>query len=367
MACEEQALRVTYIKRSLLKFFWMIYPFCIVGQLAHAQQQDIPTQSAQPSHLKRFELSIPSMGSNLDMVVYAATPEEAQRFIDAGLEEVERLSLILSNYSEDSEISKLCRTPAHTDTQVSRDLGDVLEHSKRWYEISRGKFDITIGPLIQVWRVGRKERRLPMETEVQNAKELCGWEHVAIARSSSGNNHDESVSTVQLAKAGMRIDLSGIATGYIVDKAFEKMQAMGAESILINAGGDIRVGAPPPSKSGWNIAVAGLGKSSPPLMKLMLSNCAITTSGDLNQYLEVDGRRYSHLIDPHSGAPIERRQSVTVIASTTVDADAGATALAVLGIQEASQVFDVLPVKEAIMVEQQGARSEPIRFRHLQK
>jgi len=162
----------------------------------------------------------------------------------------------------------------------------------------------------------------------------------------------------------MVLDLSGIAVGYIVDAAFEKMRAAGARSLLINAGGDIRVGDPPPGAEGWRIAVAGLGKESPPLSMLQIQNCAVTTSGDLNQYVEIDGRRYSHFIDPQSGTPIERRQSVTVIAQKTVDADAGATALAVLGMVRASELFDEMPITSAVLVEL-GVAESPVKLRWL--
>jgi FAD:protein FMN transferase len=162
----------------------------------------------------------------------------------------------------------------------------------------------------------------------------------------------------------MALDVSGIAVGYILDAVFDKMVDAGSRIVLINAGGDIRLGDSPPNSDGWRIDIAGLGKTSPPLAMLKLSNCAITTSGDLNQFIELDGRRYSHFIDPNTGTPIERRQSVTAIAPTTVDADAGATALAVLGMDRACALFSTMPLNQAILIEATNA-NEPIRLRWL--
>ncbi len=313
----------------------------------------------------RFEFSAPSMGSHVDFVVYAPSQAEAKIVIDAGLTEIERLSTILSNYDPDSEISKLCSATKGAWTPISPDLAAVLQHSRRWHQLSAGKFDITVGPLTQLWRAQRKKKQLPSSKSIEDAKGRCGWSSVDLAFPSASEEPKQSA-RVSLLKDLMVLDLSGIAVGYIVDAAFEKMQLAGSRSILINAGGDIRVGDSPPGAQGWRIAIAGLGKESPPLSMIQLKNCAVTTSGDLNQFVEIDGRRYSHFIDPESGDPIERRQSVTVIAETTVDADAGATAFAVLGMQQASKLFDAMPIAKAVLVESGNADGN-VRLRWLEK
>ncbi len=330
-----------------------------------AQSQD--SALAEPKQqLLRFELSVPSMGSHLDFVVYAPSESQAQIVIEAGLSEIERLSALLSNYDSNSEISKLCLAPTSHWTSISRDLSTVLMHSRRWHKMSEGKFDITVGPLTELWRTGRLRKRLPSQMEIDEAKQRCGWAFVGFGSIISGAE-TKQITSVALFKQKMKLDLSGLAVGYIVDAAFEKMLASGSRSILVNAGGDIRVGDPPPGLDNWRITIAGLGKETPPLAMLRIRNCAVTTSGDVNQYVEIDGRRYSHFIDPETGNPIERRQSVTVIAATTLDADAGATALAVLGMNRASELFETLPLAEAIFAEAGSDDSMPIRIRWLTK
>jgi len=319
-------------------------------------QISLPNAPAAELDMLRFELSVPCMGSSVDLVVYSKTQPQAQSVMDAGLAEIERLSGILSNYDPDSEISKLCSTPSAEWVDVSPDLANVLSHSRRWHQLSYGKFDITVGPLSQIWRASRKQKQLPTRIEIDTAKERCGWDCFGFEPTSG---------KAILYRPKMMLDLSGIAVGYIVDAAFEKMVELDHRTILVNAGGDIRVGDAPPEMDGWRITVAGLGKESPPLTSLRLKNCAVTTSGDLNQFAEVGGRRYSHFLDPKSGEPIERRQSVTVIAATTLDADAGATALAILGINRTCEIFHELPLSQAVMVEASEKDGTPSRMRWL--
>jgi thiamine biosynthesis lipoprotein len=305
------------------------------------------------------------MGSHVDFVVYADSQSDAKNAIDAAVAEIERLSPILSNYDLDSEITKLCSAQTGAWTPISSDLYNVLIHSRRWYQLSAGKFDITVGPLTQLWKSQRRKQQLPTPDSIENAKRRVGWASVDLDPSELSRTPNKPF-LASLLKDQMVLDLSGIAVGYIVDAAFEKMRLAGLRSILINAGGDIRIGDAPPGTRGWRIAIAGLGKGAPLMSMLELQNCAVTTSGDLNQFVEVEGRRYSHFIDPETGDPIERRQSVTVISGTTVDADAGATALAVLGMQRASELFDGMPISQAVMVEA-GDADKPLRLRWLTK
>lgn len=315
------------------------------------------------SSLERYEYSAPSMGTVLKIAVYSPSEQRALDAIDAGLTEIDRLIPILNNYDPDSEISRLV-THGRDPVPLSPDLGAVLKHAQRWYELSQGAFDITIGPLTRIWSQARRERALPSDESIDSARSRSGWRHVRWLNASSSNQGALSVS---LLFDAMRIDASGIATGYIIDRAFDAIRKSGIESLLIDVGGDIRVGQSPPGSKGWKIDIAGLGKDSPLLTQRQLEHCAITTSGDLNQFVEIEGVRYSHLIDPATGSPVPRRQSATAIAPLAIDADAGATALCVLGMDRASKMFGLLPLQEGILLEASlEAESNPLaRYRHL--
>jgi thiamine biosynthesis lipoprotein len=315
--------------------------------------------------LQRFELSLPTMGTTLEFVVYAPSKRHAQKTMDAGLAEINRLSPILSNYDPESEISKLCQTAHESPFVVSSDLGNILVHSLRWQRLSEGKFDITVGRLTQLWRTSRKTKQLPTAIDLDQAKRHCGTDLVQFNFQGKDTLTVDRIESVQLLAQGVQLDLSGLATGYIVDQAFNAMVATGLRSILINIGGDIRVGDAPPERQGWRVTLAGLGKDFPALASRTIQNCAVTTSGDLHQFVELNGRRYSHFIDPHSCAPVEKRQSVTVFSHTTLDADAGATAIAILGMERASEIFSTLGLAEAILLEAASDSFPAIRMRYL--
>lgn len=338
------------------------------------------------SQLERYEYSSPTMGTVLRMVVYSKDERGAQLAIDAGLDEIERLIPILNNYDPASEVSKLSQA-AFRPAPLSLDLAATLVAAQRWHALSAGQFDITVGPVTRLWSRARKERRLPDPNEILEAQKQIGWENLRWLQTDPATKdlkqHPSPPQTnltatplqLELLSEGMIIDVSGLATGYIIDRAFEAIIATGHNCILIDIGGDIRMGSPPPESQGWTIEIAGIGKNSPPLCNRSLHTCAITTSGDLNQFIEIDGRRYSHLIDPISGNPLERRQSATVIATTAVDADAGATALCLMGLENSSQQFDGMPLIEAYLMEVSHedqavkpriqTQSETVRYRHL--
>lgn len=298
--------------------------------------------------MDRYEYSTPTMGTILKLVVYADDQTTAQRWIDVCLEEIERLMPILSNYSSDSEISKLNKQ-CGTSTVVSEDLYRVLAHSHRWYELTGGAFDITSGAVFELWKQARKTLSVPSQPQLRDAMDACGWQYVELSKSKSATDPQDRYQ-VTVRRKGLVLDVSGIATGYIIDSAIERMTQAGCKSYLLDIGGDIRLGDPPEGKSGWTVQIAGLRKDSPPMMQLSLANCALTTSGDRNQSTIIDGVTYSHLIDPRLAKPLMNHQSSTAICGRTLDADAAATALSVLGLRQSSVLFDRLGIDQAILM-----------------
>ncbi|MFY8072971.1 MAG: FAD:protein FMN transferase [Pirellula sp.] len=298
--------------------------------------------------MDRYEYSTPTMGTILKLVVYAQDEHEAQSWIDICLAEIERLMPILNNYTSKSEIS-LLNARCGVSTIVSEDLYQVLEHSHRWYELSGGAFDITCGAVFQLWKQARKSLRVPSESQQRQAMESSGWQHVEWTQKKSVDGLT-STYQVMVDRPGLVLDVSGIATGYIIDSAIEKMTRAGCKSFLIDIGGDIRLGDAPEDKSGWIVQIGGLGKASPPIMQLSLANCSLTTSGDRNQSTLIDGVSYSHLVDPRKGQPLLGHQSCTAISSKATDADAAATTLSVMGMRDSSTFFDRLGIDQAILL-----------------
>ncbi len=313
---------------------------------------NLPAAVAQDAsqRLSRFEYTRPIMGTELKVILYAQDESHAAFAINAILDELEERSLPINNYKPNSEVSKLASLEPGKQQILSVELGELLQESKRWHELSHGAFDVTSGVTLELWNKTRKQKILPTNKETTTALDLSGWHHITLI------SDDDSRYTISFDKAGLKINVSGIATGYLIDRAMEVLRKQGITSALIDIGGDVIVSNPPPGSSGWKIDVAGLNKSDETQSRIVISNQAVTTSGDLNQFTEIDGIRYSHLIDPTTGTPIPMRISATVIAKRAIDADAAATAIAVLGIQKATPILDSLPIDSVLVLEQEPDR-----------
>ncbi|MDX1910969.1 MAG: FAD:protein FMN transferase [Saprospiraceae bacterium] len=234
---------------------------------------------------------------------------------------VDSLNASMSDYLPESELNRLCATAGSgRAVRVSDDFWKVLRLSARFSRKSGGAFDVTIGPLTRLWRRARNLKELPDSLRVEEARALVDYRNIEFRRGQS----------VVLKKAGMRLDLGGIAQGYAADVCLKILKDNGIPCALVDAGGDIALGQAPPDESGWKIVLPALHDSLRG-QTLRLSDCGITTSGATYRYLEANGRRYSHLIDPRSGWGLTHRVLVSVKAPDAVTADAWATALSVLG------------------------------------
>ncbi len=281
-----------------------------------------PDDPEQPQW-ERYSLRQRRMGTVFEITLYGTAAEPAEA---AAREAFERIGVIesrLSDYRNDSELMHLCRSEPGKPVEVSEDLLRVLMAAGQVSRASQGAFDVTVGPAVRLWREARRTRRLPAERQLQEALDAIGWEFVVI---------DPDARTVTLQRPGMQLDLGGIAKGYAADEALAVLRKHGFPSAMINAGGDLVLGAPPPGRSGWNIVVESPTKqSSADQNGLTLHDCGVATSGDAYQFIEIDGVRYSHVVDPATGMGLTTRNSVTVVGPSGMLADAWASALSVLG------------------------------------
>lgn len=269
--------------------------------------------------LRRFEFTHPQMGTVFRLVFYASSEATAQNAATQAFAMVDTLNAIMSDYIPDSELSLLCNTAGTGQSVlVSEDLWQILKLSAQFSRQSDGAFDVSIGPLSRLWRRARNLKELPDSSRVLAARELVGYQNIRFKKGKK----------IELLKAGMRLDLGGIAQGYAADRCLLILRRHGIQSALADAGGDIALGEAPPDKSGWQIEMPTEdGRKE----LLNLSHCGITTSGASYRYLEVEGKRYSHIIDPRSGWGLTHRVLVTVLAPNATLADAWATAISVSG------------------------------------
>ena len=274
--------------------------------------------------LARFEFAEPQMGMEFRVVMYAREAGAAREAAAAMFRRVAELNLVLSDYEEESELSRLNRTAGSGQAvPVSRDLWRVLEAGQRMAELSQGAFDMTVGPAVQLWRRARRQRELPSPERLERARAAVGYAYLEL---------DGRTRAVRLTRPGMRLDLGGIAKGYVLDEALRVLEAHGVRRALVQAGGDVAVGDPPPGRSGWRIELPWPeGAREGATQWLLLRRCALATSGDVFQHVEIDGVRYSHILDPRTGVGLTDHSQVSVIARTGMVADALATTVSVLG------------------------------------
>jgi len=253
--------------------------------------------------LTRHEFMRPAMGGRAYIVLYSETFEEAVEASRAAFDRIEELNRVMSDYQADSELMLLCAQAGSGPVRASVDLIEVLRRSEEVSRASGGAFDVTVGPIVQLWRRARGDGKLPTPDELAEAMKLVGWEKVGL---------DTDAGTVDLAVAGMRLDLGGIGKGFAADAAFEQLRMRGIARCLVSMGGDIRVGDPPPGKAGWRIVPVpfsggpngsnGSGGSKKRRGEPMIvSNVGVASSGDAERFVEVDGVRYSHIVGPKTG------------------------------------------------------------------
>ncbi len=296
----------------------------------------------QPEKLQRFEYAAEAMAEPLRIILYAADEPTAERAAQAALDRIRQLNDILSDYDPESELRRLCdRAGTGEPVRVSEDLFRVLAAAQRWSQQTDGAFDMTVGPVVRLWRRARRTRQMPEQAAIDQARQLVGYQNVLL---------DPDRQTALLKKAGMRLDPGGIGAGYAIDEALRVVFKHGITRVLIDLGGDIRLGDPPPDRPGWRIGVPGLDPKAPPKEFLLLSRCAIGTSGDAWQFVELGGRRYSHIVDPKTGMPLTERSSVTVVAPDGLTADVLGTAVSVMGPEKGIKLVDQTPGASAWMI-----------------
>jgi FAD:protein FMN transferase len=279
--------------------------------------------TARKPALIRYEFSQAHMGTLFRIVLYAPDAATASSASDAAFERVATLDDTMSDYRPGSEMRRLCRAAGGPPVRVSEDLYRVLAASQELARRTDGAFDITIGPVVQLWRRARRRHELPDARRLARARKLVGFENLRL---------DPEEMTAQLLKRGMLLDLGGIAKGYAADRALEVLKEHGIRNALVAASGDIAVSAPPPDKTGWRIGIAPLeSPEKPPSRYLSLREAAVSTSGDAEQHVDIGGKRYSHIIDPRTGRGLTGRHSVTVVAPNATTSDSLATAISVLG------------------------------------
>lgn len=278
--------------------------------------------------LQRYRYAEIHMGVAVQMIVFAPTEEAARAGCRAAFDRLAAIEQVASDYRPSSELMQLVGHPPGEAVPLSDDLWTLLSRSQELAARTAGAFDITVGPLVQLWRAARRERARPSPAALDEALGRSGYDKLRL---------DAETRTATLAVAGMRLDLGGIAKGYGADEALAVLRQHGLERALVQAGGEAVVGAPPPGLSGWRLELpAPPGEDT---AVLSLCDAAVASSGDTYQYVELDGVRYSHIVDPRTGLGLTTRAMAVVVAPDGLTADSLATAACVLGPEQGTALL----------------------------
>jgi len=329
-----------------MKFVLRLWPLCLALVVTSCVSRE-----RGKAALSRYEYQQPQMGLPFRIVLYGPDEAIGKADADAAFRRIAQLNATLSDYEAESELSQLSRTSGQgREIPVSEDLWRVLQRAQEVAERSGGAFDATVGPCVNLWRKARREKKMPDPVRLAEARKAVGYTHVRL---------NPERKTVQLLVPEMRLDFGGIAKGYAIDEALKILSLRGCTRALVSGGGDMAVSDPPPGKKGWRIELAPLDvTNAPPARFVLLSHAALATSGDLFQRLEIDGRRYSHIVDPRTGIGLTDHSLVTVIAADCMTADSLTKVVSVLGPQKGLEIIESTPGVAARVVRQPGETIE---------
>jgi thiamine biosynthesis lipoprotein len=261
------------------------------------------------------------------------------RIVDEAFDEVDRIDRLMSHYQSASELSRVNRDAARAPVTVDPELFDFIAEAMRYSRESDGAFDITVGPLMKAWRFFRGEGGLPSDRELAAARQHVGAAHVRL---------DRAARTIGFDEPGVELDLGGIAKGYAVDRVVDLLRRKGVSAALVSAGGSTIYGlGAPPDRRGWDVTLQDPLGAGTTALTVTLNNRALSVAGSSEKSFEAGGVRYSHIMDPRSGAPAQGMLTVAVLTGTGTAGDAIDDALFVLGVERGAAYLNQLADTDA--------------------
>ncbi|WP_289057653.1 FAD:protein FMN transferase [uncultured Flavobacterium sp.] len=296
------------------------------------------------SENKKYSQSLKLMGNSFTITVVAHNEKTGNENISLAIEEIRRIEKLLTTYKEDSQTNLINENAGIRPVEVDLEVFNLIERSIGISKITQGAFDISYGSIDKsLWNFDRAMTKLP---DVQTAKKmvhLIDYRKIILDRENT---------TVFLREKGMRIGFGGIGKGYAAEMAKQVLLKRGVQSGIINASGDLSAWGLQPDGRKWTIGVADPDSPNAAFSYMEISDKAVATSGNYEKYITIDGKKYSHTIDPKTGLPIRGIKSVTIIASNAEFADAMATPIAVMGIRAGLFLIDQIPDLYCIIIDE---------------
>jgi FAD:protein FMN transferase len=282
--------------------------------------------------LVRYEASHRAMGTVFTVVVYGSNSDYLEEVTNQVFQEIDQLDGQMSNYKPGSELSAINREAARHAVIVEPGLFKLIQDSLEYSRESAGDFDITVGPLMKSWGFFRGQGRLPSKSELAQVLKRIGYQHIKL---------DTSTHTIQFDIPGVEIDLGAIAKGYSVDRAVDILRDNGIKVALISSGSSsLYALGSPPAEHGWQISVRNSLDTSKAACVLRLQNLSLAVSGDYEKFFKLGGKTYAHIMDPHTGMPVENMLSTAVVSPSATDSDALSTSFFVEGPDAARRYLD---------------------------
>jgi len=283
-----------------------------------------------------------TMGTVARIVVTADDQQQANAAITAAFDKIYHIEGLMSDYDPNSQLSQVNQHAFEKPVAVDAELFEVLTAAKLYSCLSDGAFDVTIGPVVQLWRKAKESGIAPTPEALAQAKEAVGDENLIL---------DPENKTVKFAKGGMVLDLGGIAKGYAIDKAIETLQEAGVKGGMVDIGGDLRCfGIPIDEKPHWFIGLQDPKEEDNILLKLKIDDVAVATSGDYRRFVMIGDEKHSHIVNPVTADSAQDLSSVSIIAPTAMAADALATTVTVMGDEKGMALIETIETAEAILI-----------------
>lgn len=329
------------MKQSRKKIIPIFLLFLFFSSTPYAESSDVPVRAI--NHI--------AMYTDFKAILYGdSSNTDPEALLSAGrtaFDAVDALENRISNWKADSYTALVNKKASTEPTEVSGDLIEILEDARRVYLDTDGAFDVTVGPLIQFWKTHEKKGMLPSAEELKPVLAQIGLKYVLV---------DKMADTIYFEKPGLNLDFGGIAKGLALDRMAVVLEENEVKTALLNAGSStILAMGHPPGEAGWTISIdSPYNKDSgKAVASVVICNESLSTSSNAERYFDIDGKRYSHIFNPHTGMPVHGLASATAIAPTGTESDALSTAFFVMGVAGVRAYCDTHPKVRAVLVEDQ--------------
>jgi len=315
-----------------MKQIYLIYFACLIVSSVVAQD-------------KKYDRVLKLMGSRFDISVVAASPADGEKYIDLAVAEISRIEKLISSWDANSETSEINRNAGLKPVKVSSELYDLIKRAIQISKITDSAFDISYASMDKIWKFDGTMTEMPTEEEIKNSVQKVGFENIIL---------DEKNQTVFLKLEGMKIGFGAIGKGFAADKAKNLLQDLGVKAGLMNASGDLNCWGKQPDGSSWKVGITNPLNKNKIFSWFDMDDQAVVTSGNYEKYVEFNGKRYSHIIDPRTGYPATGIISVSVFAPKAELADALATSIFVMGTSVGLNFINQLNGVECIIITDQN-------------